>query len=124
MLINFSNHPSTQWPEKQINEAHRLFGGIIDIPFACIPPDAPYEEVIKIVEYYVDKILELKNKNEITALHVMGEFTFTYNLVKKMEELGISCYASTTTRTAEEITENNVIKKISHFEFVAFRRYF
>jgi hypothetical protein len=124
MLLNFSNHPSSEWPEKQILEANRLFGSVMDLSFPDIPPDASYEEIIKLADQYADKILHLKNKYELISLHVMGEFTFTYNLIKKMEEVGIPCYASTTARTAEEIAENNVIKKLSRFEFVAFRRYF
>lgn len=124
MLLNFSNHPSSQWPEKQKEEAKKMFGNVTDIPFPNIPPDATEEDITQLSREYLNKILSFKNQYPKIAVHIMGEFTFTYNMIKELEKHGIPCYASTTKRTVEEIAENNVIKKISRFEFVCFRKYF
>ncbi len=124
LLLNLSNHPSTQWPEKQLSVAREMFGEVMDLSFPLIQPDASLEEVCNISKQYILQILDLKKKYSNIAVHIMGEFTFTYRMVRELEKEGIPCYASTTRRTAEIVMENNQVSKISKFEFVAFRKYF
>ena len=59
-------------------------------------------------------------KKENTVVHVMGEMTFTYNLVTALKEVGIVCLASTTERLVKMMPDG---KKVSEFKFVQFREY-
>lgn len=117
-LINFSNHPSKYWESKQL-EAAKEYGEIKDIPFPKVNPNANYDEIQELAEQCVEKILSLADNNIITV-HIMGEMTFTYIVVKKLKEKGIECIASTTDRNAEELFDG---RKISDFKFIRFRRY-
>jgi hypothetical protein len=122
MLINLSNHPSHLWPENQINLAKQLFGNIIDIPFPDVSPTGDEEYIEQLSNQYFQKILDIKNQypNETLTVHIMGELTFCFSLIKKLQQHNIFCVASTTQRIAE-ITPDN--KKISKFNFVKFRKY-
>ena len=55
-----------------------------------------------------------------TVVHVMGEMTFTYNMVNALKNVGITCLASTTERL---VTMTSDGKKVSDFKFVQFREY-
>lgn len=123
MLLNFSNHPSSQWPEKQMNEAIRLFDGVIDLEFPQISPFASEEDIINLSKLYLSKIIEFKNLYPQFAVHIMGEFTFTYRMIYLLQQHNIPCYASTTERTTLEVTENHIVKKTTIFNFVKFRKY-
>lgn len=115
MLINLSNHPSTNWPENQISRAVELYEQIEDLAFPIIDPNWSSEEVTQLVESYLQKIQRLNP----TAVHVMGELTFTYQMVARLKSIGIPSIASTTERKV--IQSGN--QKISEFIFVQFRPY-
>ena len=117
-LINFSNHPSEYWGQKQL-EAAQEYGEIKDIPFPVVCPDANYNEIQDLANQYVDEILSYASEHHITV-HVMGEMTLTFLVVSLLKERGIECIASTTDRNTEFISDN---KKISDFDFVRFRKY-
>ncbi len=121
MLINLSNHPLKYWIKKQIETANKLYGNIVDLPFPQINPEWDETEIEKLSKEYFNKIiLQLGNaKSKNNAVHIMGELTFTFNLVNKLLKNGIVCVASTTERKTKE-TDN---KKISEFNFVRFRKY-
>jgi hypothetical protein len=123
MLLNFSNHPSSQWPEKQMNEAVRLFKNVIDLEFPQISPYASEQDIINLSNQYLSQIIEIKNLHTHLAVHIMGEFTFTYRMIYLLHQHNIPCYASTTERTTTEHIENNIVKKSTIFNFVKFRRY-
>lgn len=121
MLINLSNHPSSLWSSGQIKAAEQEFGKVKDIPFPVIDSSAGREEIIPVVIEYVSKCISLfeEHKSENNAVHIMGELTFTINIVKILKEKGIKCVASTTERNTK-VSGN---KKISEFNFVRFREY-
>ena len=121
MLINLSNHPSKNWCDKQLSEAGKLFGVVMDIPFPKINPVWDEDKIKKLADEYFDVCVKkfASFSNENNAVHLMGEFTFAFALVKKLLEHNIICVASTTERIA---TETNG-KKISEFKFVRFRDY-
>ena len=122
MLINLSNHPSSEWPEKQIIEAER-FGGVIDLAFPSIDPMAETFQIEELAKSYEIKLRKLRAKEadfERFTVHLMGELTFCCALVKRLQKNDIKCVASTTTRKTF-IQANGA--KISHFEFVRFREY-
>lgn len=118
MLINLSNHPSQYWGDKQ-QEASRCYGNVIDLPFPAIAPSANCQELQAKVQSCVQKILTMGEAESITV-HIMGEMTFTFMMVKKLKELGIRCIASTTERNT---TYNSDGTKLSEFSFVKFREY-
>ena len=121
MLLNLSNHPVKNWSENQKKEAEKLYGEIKDLPFPKINPKADEKEILKKAKLYKDEILTVikSSNNKNNAVHIMGEMTFTFALVKKLLENNIVCVASTTERNAIE-TDG---KKISEFKFIKFRKY-
>ena len=119
VFINLSNHPSNKWDEGQKKAALR-HGEIIDMPFPKIPAQADESEVEKLADQYLARILEYK----CSAVMIQGEFTFTYHLVKMLEEAGIPALAACSERKVEEIVNSDysVSKKVD-FHFVRFRKY-
>jgi hypothetical protein len=121
MLINLSNHPKTKWDQNQITEAERAYGEIIDLQFPLIQPEATLEEVQETAKKYFEKIKELlKDVKGENAVHLMGEFTFTFNLAFLLKESGIETVASVTERKVEFVNG----AKVSIFNFKGFRKYF
>jgi hypothetical protein len=121
MLINLSNHPSEQWDETQKNAA-LPYGKLVDLPFPAIDPDADPDAVVQLAEHYEAKIRQLMalENTGAFAVHIMGELTFCFTLVARLQKAGIPCLASTTRR---ETLENGDGTKVSKFEFVRFREY-
>lgn len=117
MFINFTNHPSSAWSKEQLTAAH-AYGKVVDIPFPNIAPQCTKSEILHLVEVYVEKIRKIMDNS--TIVHVMGEMTFTYNIVNVLKNMGITCLASTTERNIV-ITPDG--KEMPKFEFVQFREY-
>ncbi|MEE3384455.1 MAG: CRISPR-associated protein [Prevotella sp.] len=118
MLLNFSNHPSSLWEERQV-EATRQYGEIADMPFPSIDPGVSSETVKEMAKSYVHDILQIAKNHDVTV-HVMGEMTFVFSVVTQLEEKGIRCVASTTERI---VKDNDDGTKTSEFSFVGFREY-
>lgn len=115
MLLNLSNHPSSNWSESQLNTAIQTYGSVEDLPFPNIPPEWDRDRVLQLADDYTARIALSK----ASAVHIMGELVFTHLLVTRLEEIGIPCIASTTERIVE--MEGDV-KKI-RFGFIQFRSY-
>lgn len=121
MLINLSNHPMDKWDASQLAAAN-IYGQIVDLPFPSVDPQASTSEIEKLAENYKTRILDLfssNNKSEC-AVHIMGELTFCFILVAKLQKTGIRCLASTTKRQTIDHPNGS---KISVFKFVQFREY-
>ena len=116
MLLNLSNHPSNNWPPNQTDAAISLFQKIVDLPFPQIPPQINAPELDLLVDEFEIKI----RKADPTAIHIMGELTFTHRLVIRLKAIGYRCIASTTERLVIEDGNGN---KTSTFKFVQFRDY-
>ena len=115
MFLNFSNHPSSTWQKKQLEEA-AVFGEIVDLAFPIINPESNLDVLSGLADQYCAKILKLQPK----AVHIMGEMVFTFTLVQLLKKQGVFCMASTSKR--QTIEKDGV--KTSIFEFVQFRPYF
>jgi len=113
MLLNLSNHPSSNWTEPQLAAAG---GNVVDLAFPQVAPNGDEAYIEQLANDYYNKINAMSN---IEAVHIMGEMNFTYALVSKLKAHNIRCVASTTKR--ETVEENGV--KISKFNFVRFREY-
>jgi len=121
MLLNLSNHPLNTWSIKQVETAKKQYVKIIDIPFPKINPNADENEINYLTEQYFSKIIDELQKSSDTenAVHIMGELNFTFGIVSKLLNSGITCIASTSNRNTLN-TENG---KIVNFNFVRFREY-
>jgi hypothetical protein len=124
MLINLSNHPVSTWNNKQLEAAVCQFGEIVDIHFPVIPPDAGEREICLLAEEYAGiieaKLGELPCGDNENAVHLMGEMTFCYALIDRLDKSKLNFYASTTERNT---SENGYGEKTVKFNFVRFRKY-
>ncbi len=120
MLINLSNHPSSRWSKDQ-ERAAADYGETMDLFFPNVDPWWSAEEIEQVADIYVEKVLELiKSQNpKHCAVHLMGELTLCYALVKRLHKRGISCIAS----TSERLSVENGSTKVSEFRFCRFREY-
>ncbi len=121
MLLNLTNHPVETWGEEQRAEAERRWGRVVDLAFPLIPPEWDTDEALNLARTYARTCRErLAGAAEPSAVHVMGEMTFTFALVALLQREGIPCVASTTRR---EVTILEDGSKRSVFRFVRFRAY-
>lgn len=118
LLINLSNHPSAGWGARQ-REAAEMYGEIEDMTFPAIPPEAGEREITDLAEEYVSRIEERAETRDVTV-HIMGEVTFCYAVITRLQSLGIPCIASTTRRQITEAADG--VKEV-HFDFETFREY-
>ncbi len=119
MLINLSNHPYSEWQEKQ-KEAAKQYGETFDLPFPAIDPTGDELYIESISNKYLEKIIKLKIENKNITVHLMGEMTFTFSLIQKLHQQEIRCISSTTQRIVENTKDK---KKIITFVFERFRSY-
>ena len=118
-FVNLSNHPSSKWSEKQLNEAYK-YGDIVDIDFPSIRAEAGEEEITSLATVYAEQITALQP----AAVMCQGEFTFVYALVRLLTARGIPCVAACSARSVmESVDEDGNTKKLAVFEFVRFRKY-
>ncbi len=122
MLLNLTNHPFDKWEEKQKTEALRIYSTVADLPFPVVNPEWGEEEISALVKEYIEQCLGLLHgsTDKYKAVHVMGEFTFTYAVVKGLSKSGVACIASTSERL---VTEEQPGRKTIIFRFVRFRRF-
>jgi hypothetical protein len=122
MLLNLSNHPSTHWPDEQKNAALQKYGKIHDLAFPQIPPEADENDIEALADEFSNKCLQLlQQTTDIqNAVHLMGEMTFSFALVARLQKNGITCIASTTNRLVKIENEH---EKTVIFQFVRFRNY-
>ena len=122
MLINLSNHPSSNWSSQQLSVAE-IYGDLADLPFPAVDPSGDEKYIQSLCEEYLQKINNICrdlacNKSTITV-HIMGEMTFTFAILKALQKQNIECISSTTERISSE--EDGL--KTSEFKFVKFRKY-
>jgi hypothetical protein len=126
VLISVSNHPVSQWPPEQLAAAGCI---PVHIPFPAVPPAADEEEVSEIAGEVMEKIRKelgkIISENSATSwdfpprIMIMGEFTLTYAIVRRLTYEGYTPCAATTERIVDE--QNGT--KVSSFRFVRFRDY-
>ena len=120
MFVNCSNHKSIDWSESQKKAAHELGGEIIDMLFPNVVSTDTEDEVAKLADGMVNKILEVKPE----CVMCQGEFILTYNIVNRLLAGGIKTVAACSERVVTERTdENGLTSKTVVFQFVRFREY-
>ena len=118
MFINLTNHPSEKWSLEQ-RKAAEVYGEIVDIPFPLINENATETEINHLADDYLATILSKGDAKDLTV-HIMGEQTFCYALISKLQKEGIRCIASCTKRNAFVNEEGQTV---STFHFSNFREY-
>lgn len=121
MLLNFSNHPLDHWSEEQIETARSTWGRIQDLPFPQVPPEEDEEVLKELATTFLSRILLAldQESDSASAVHIMGEQTLCFPVIRALQRRGILCVASTTHRSTIESEEG----KLSYFQFVRFRAY-
>ncbi len=121
-FINFSNHPSVNWDEKQLEAAYNLNGSknIVDISFPEISPYWDEKQLKIIADEYIKKILEYHPQ----AVMCQGEFGMTYLVAEALMRRGIKVVFACSERDVIEIknADGSSTKK-SIFRFVRFREF-
>lgn len=120
MLLNLTNHPHRQWPDKQMEDARSHWGQVQDFPFPNVPPDWDDKQLLQASRKTAEEAIGLHPD----AVLCQGEMSMTYAIVRALQESGIPAYTATTHRKAEE-TKNpdGTVSKKSEFCFIRFRRY-
>ena len=62
MFINYSNHPSSQWDEKQ-KQAAEKYGVILDVPFPKVGEEYSKQEIQDLAKVEVEKLLQNVKKH-------------------------------------------------------------
>lgn len=117
-LINLTNHPSSLWNENQREKALKLADKIVDYAFPNVMPDSTEEEISVLANKVFEDVISLHSKDII--VHLMGEFTLCFALLKRFQQEGIVCVASCTERN---VIERDNGERITRFEFKRFRKY-
>lgn len=118
-FVNFTNHPSAKWCEKQLGAAG-AYGEIVDVLFPDISPDSTNEELLALADSCVEKILELSP----AFVLCQGEAVFSCMVAYKLFSRNIPVGAAVSRRNViESIDTNGCTVKKSVFEFEGFRRF-
>lgn len=118
-FINFSNHRSAAWSDKQLKAANE-YGQVIEYPFPNVEPSISGEEVVSKAEKIVEDILKLNPE----VVMCQGEFTLSFHVVRLLKENGIKAVAACSERVVREIVrEDGATEKTAVFEFVKFREF-
>ena len=113
-FVNLTNHPSHLWDAKQL-EAAKLYGEVIDVPFPQVDVRCEKDEIKKMAEYLVEKIVD----HNPSAVLCQGEFSLTYQLVTRLKAKNILVLTACSERKAVQDGD----KKIVIFQFEKFREY-
>lgn len=84
-----------------------------------VDPGSTSEIVEEAAKEIVEEIKSRAKWNTVTV-HVMGEMSLTYILVKKLSAIGIRCVCSTSYRMVKDAEDG---KKVVEFHFERFREY-
>lgn len=134
MFINYTNHPSASWGEKQTNEAKK-YGEIRDVLFPNISPQMTVQELTELVKTESKKIVSVVESEKDSAVLCQGESVFTYMLVNSLlgRKLGahrwqsglrnLKVLSAVSERKVVEIVDGDVTQKKSEFYFEGFREY-
>lgn len=122
MFINYTNHPSALWGDEQKKQA-MMYGRIVDIPFPDISPQIEKDEIYNLAGSECRRLLSLLQEEKNSAVLCQGEFTFTYLMVKFLQEKRIKVLSAVSERKVREISDGNIVRKESEFCFRGFREY-
>jgi len=114
IFTNISNHPSERWQDAQLAAALEYADEVVDVRFPAVGPMLDTDDV----EGLADALMARLPENTVAAM-VSGEFVLTACLIKRLQSVGIPCFAATTVR---KVIEDGDLKT-TVFNFVRFREY-
>ena len=119
MFINYSNHPSTTWDEKQLKEAAK-YGAIIDVPFPAVDPDLDEYGIAKMAYNEFMKIVDIaKDATDTVVVMIQGEFCLCHTMIGMLKSFGYNPMCACTQRNSNEA----MLDGKSRFDFIRFRFY-
>ncbi len=104
MLVNFTNHPSSQWGERQLREAEK-YGDIVDVPFPDVDPEEDEAYIGVLASEYAERILNLVPD----AVLCQGEFCLVYRVVSLLKEKNITVLAACSERCVIQKDRKSVV---------------
>ena len=114
MFLNFSNHTSANWSERQISEA-LIYGKIRDYPFPAVPSEFNEEQIEELAEKCAADIVELQPD----FVMCQGEFCLAFCVAKKLMAQGIRVGAACSERiTTENRDDTGQTEKTAVYRFV------
>ena len=120
LLINHTNHLSDSWPLAEQQAAAAAYGRVVDLPAPVIAADCSEDQIEALAEAYVERILEWQP----AAVLCQGEYCYTYAVVHRLRDAGITVLAACSERMVEERQEaDGSVRRVSRFCFTRFRRY-
>jgi hypothetical protein len=120
-LINFSNHSSSQWSEKQ----KAGWNEIVDVKFPAVDPFIDGDQFDELVAESLAKLNEyIENKD--VYLMIQGEFSLCYSLYRILlenpEYNRVKLVIPTSERKLiERVKDDGTYEKTAVFEFVKWR---
>ena len=115
MLVNLSNHPSSEWPTSQREAALRLESSIVDVPFPDVDPRIDGVEFEELAQETVRRVMAAEARSAM----VQGEPTMVFMVVRMLREARVRCYAATTERDSfEELAQNGLAPASGVSEFL------
>ena len=122
MFINYTNHPSANWGEKQTRQASE-YGKIVDIHFPAISPEMSRDEIYELACRECERILCILEHERNSAVLCQGEFSFTYLMVNFLQSKKIKVFTAVSERKVKELSEGDISRKEVEFCFQGFREY-
>jgi hypothetical protein len=114
-FINISNHPSSKWSAEQVEEAKRLGGVIVDMPFPNVPAGASRSEVGRLADEVMARV------PDYAIAMVQGEFSLTYAITRRLRWRGTRVVVATSERQVREQVKDGKTEKVAVYEFRGFR---
>ena len=89
--------------------------------FSVIDAEGDEKYIDRLTDDYLKRIVQIAQSEQTKiTVHLMGEMTFTFSLIKKLQNVGINCVSSTSVRQSKDL--GNGQREIT-FNFVRFRKY-
>ena len=117
-FINFTNHPSFAWSEKQTAEAEK-YGEIEDYPFPAVPATYDEEEVWQLAQKCATEIM----RKGPAAVLCQGEYSLAFAAAFLLRQKSVKVLAACSERCVNETEENGITRRESIFQFVRFREF-
>jgi len=119
VFVNFTNHPSASWSEKQLSAA-KMYGEIVDIPFPLIPPTWKEARLDQLADEYSNEILS----HHPAAVLCHGESTFAYRVISRLLQQNALVLGACSERlVTETLLPDGKTTKTSVYDFKQFRSY-
>lgn len=120
LLVNHTNHPVSTWPPAQRRAAAGIYAQVVDLPAPLVTAECSERELEEMARTRAEEILAMQP----TAVLCQGEYCYTYAVVSRLRQAGVTVLAACSERVVEESREEDgSIRRVSRFVFSRFRRY-